>query len=88
MEFEQQGNLGKVDLLQRHLMLKQNRGEDGSLLLSKEEVKEIDEQLSKFSYVLSNLNLYRNALENDQYRALINVVDELEPYYRNYQPNK
>ena len=32
MEFKQEGNLGKIELLQRHLMLKQNKTEDRSIV--------------------------------------------------------
>lgn len=85
MEFEKAGNLGKLDLLKRHLYLGQMRSEDGGLALSKEEVDEVLEQLSKFSHILSNLYLYQNSLENDQYRALVSILKETEPYYRNYK---
>jgi len=85
MEFEKAGNLGKLDLLHRHLLLKQMRSEDDCVALSKEETDEVIKQLGEFRYVLTNLFLYQNSLENDQYRALVNIMKDLEPYYRNYK---
>lgn len=84
MEFRQQGNLGKTDLLIRHLSLKQMRSEDDSIDLSREEIEEIQDQLDKLRHLMANLNLYSNSLENDGYRALVSVVHDLEQYYRNY----
>jgi hypothetical protein len=85
MEFKQEGNLGKTDLLLRHIMLKENRSDDGSILFSKEEIKEIIDQLEKFRHLMSNVNLYANSLMNDQYRGLVGVINELEEYYRYYK---
>lgn len=86
MEFEQLGNLGKLDLLQGHLIAKQSRSDqDESIELTHEEMDEINEQLSKFRYALSNLNLYKDALEKDQYKAITSIIDELMPYYKDYK---
>lgn len=87
MEFKQEGNLGKIDLLQRHLMLKLMESENGVVVLSEEEMREVKDQLSKFRHVLSNLNLYANMLEFDQYRALVSIINELKPYHQDYSNN-
>lgn len=85
MEFKKAGNLGKLDLLFRHLYLKQMNSEDGGLSLSEEEVNEVIQQLGAFKHVLSNMYLYENSLKNDQYGALVSILKDLEPYYRNYE---
>ncbi|UUV46113.1 hypothetical protein [Bacillus phage vB_BanS-Thrax1] len=85
MEFEKAGNLGKLDLLHRHLYLKQMRSEDNSVALSEEEVNEVIQQLGAFRHLLSNMFLYQNSLENDKYGALVSILKEFEPYYRNYE---
>jgi hypothetical protein len=85
MEFKQAGNLGKTDLLIRHLTLKQMRGKDGSIHISEEELGEINDQLDRFRHLMANLNLYSNRLANDDYNALVGTINELEKYYRNYE---
>lgn len=85
MEFINQGNLGRVDLLTRHLS-KKYFSDDSSI--SKEELEEITYQLDKFNYLLSNLFLYQNTLKDDNYGALSSILEELELFYRNYDKDK
>jgi hypothetical protein len=84
MEFKQAGNLGKTDLLIRYLTLKQMQSKDGSIHISEEELEEINDQLDRFRHLMANLNLYANSLANNDYKALVSVITELEKYYRNY----
>ena len=85
MEFINEGNLGRADLLNRH-MSKKYFFDDSNI--SKEELEEISYQLGKFNYLLSNLFLYQNSLKNDGYGALSSILEELEPFYRNYDKDK
>lgn len=85
MDFEQEGNLGKTDLLLHHIKIERQRSLSDFVLMSLEEVREIEEQLGKFNNLMANLYLYANSLHSDQYEGLIGILKELEPYYRNYK---
>lgn len=83
MKFENKGNLGRVDLLDRLISKKYFNDE---YEFTKEEMKEISYQLKKFNNLLSNLFLYENQLKTDGYSALVSLLDESEMLYRNYDP--
>lgn len=92
MKFEQKGNLGRVDLLIRHLTLQHsdsvfNKDIEDKLELSKEELYEIMYQLQQFNYLLSNVYLNQNSLEQQGYSGLVSILKEQEPLYRNYDAN-
>lgn len=84
MKFEQAGNMGKTELLILHIFQKQLGNDHGFVILSKEEIKEVEEQLKKFMHLMSNLFLHSNSLAKDQYGGLVTILNELEEYYRNY----
>lgn len=81
MEFENLGNLGRVDLLERHIMQKFFNDD---LTVTKEELEEIGYQLKQFRYILGNLFLHENRLKSDEYKTITSILDELEPMYRDY----
>ena len=92
MQFEQKGNLGRVDLLMRHLTLNYSdkvihKEDDDTVDITKEELFEIMYQLQQFNYLLSNSYLNKNSLQNNAYTGLVSVLDEQEPLYRNYSPD-
>ena len=87
MKFEQPGNLGKTALLQRHLMLKGGMEKD-TVELTREEMAEIDQQLSQFQYLLSNLRLHQNSIHNAGYTTFAGIADELGHYLIEYDPER
>lgn len=92
MQFEQKGNLGRVDLLIRHLTLKHvenviHKSNEDKIEISKEELFEIMYQLQQFNYLLSNSFLNKNSLQTNAYTGLVSVLKEQEPLYRNYNPD-
>ena len=85
MEFKQAGNLGKTDLLKRLIFQKRMSSEDEEVFLTSEEAKEVEDQLDKFMYLLSNLNLHHVRLKEEGFTTISDIVEELEPLYRNYK---
>lgn len=77
MALEKVGNLGQVQLMQRFLA-ERAMEQEGKLILNKEEVKELDQMLSDFQYVLSNLMMWENTLKNDQYGGLTKVIEDIK----------
>lgn len=90
MKLEKTGNLGRVDLGIR--MLDQKYAESymngTEIILSKEECKELEYQLKQFNYLLSNAFFSENLLADAKINGLLEVVRELEPMYREFDPEK
>lgn len=81
MALEKVGNLGQVQLMQRLVnkkVMDAYDSEDGSITLGKEEAKELEQLLNDFHYVLSNLCMWENALNNDQYGGLVSVIKNIK----------
>ena len=81
MSLEKVGNLGQVKLMQKLISQKTMSAydrEDKLITLSEEEYKELEQILSDFQYVLSNLMMWENSLKNDQYGGLLRVIDDIK----------
>lgn len=80
MTLEKVGNLGQVQLMHRLISKKSMDAydtEDRSITLSEEEAKYLEQLLSDFQYVLSNLFLNENSLRTDQFGGLVKVIEDI-----------